>query len=60
MSPPVDAERTEFRKADNPIVEGGARGVFGAGSVKVKVCTVEAGWRVEAIISTSRGNESYS
>ena len=36
----------------------GASGVDGAGSVKVNVCTVEAGCRVEAMISTSRVNES--
>lgn len=36
----------------------GASGVLGAGRVKVKVCIVEAGWRVDAITSTSRVNES--
>lgn len=36
----------------------GARGVDGAGSVKVKLCTVEAGCSVDAMISTSRVNES--
>lgn len=38
--------------------ETGARGTFGAGKLKVKVWTVEAGWRVDAIISTSRVKES--
>ena len=48
--------RTEARSKS---VEGlGARGVLGAGSVKVNVCTVEAGWRVDATISTSRVKES--
>ena len=37
----------------------GASGVEGAGSVKEKVCTVDAGCSVEAMISTSRVNESY-
>ena len=36
----------------------GARGVAGAGRVKVNVWTVDAGWRVEAMISTSRVKES--
>ena len=36
----------------------GARGVDGAGNVKVKLCTVEAGCSVDAMISTSRVNES--
>lgn len=52
------AVRTEVRS--RPTSEGtGARGVEGAGSVKVKVWTVLAGWRVEAIISISRGKESW-
>lgn len=37
----------------------GASGVAGAGSVYVNVCTVDAGCSVDAMISTSRGNESY-
>ena len=37
----------------------GASGVDGAGSVNVNVCTVEAGCRVEAMISTSRGKDSW-
>lgn len=37
----------------------GARGVLGAGRVKVKVWMVDAGWRVEAITSTSRVKESF-
>ena len=36
----------------------GAKGVEGAGSVNVKLCTVEAGCSVDAMISTSRVNES--
>lgn len=36
----------------------GAKGVEGAGRLKVKVCTVEAGCNVEAMISTSRGKDS--
>lgn len=36
----------------------GARGVLGAGRVKVKVWMVDAGWRVEAMTSTSRVKES--
>lgn len=56
LSAAVDVERTELRRAS---VEGGASGVLlGAGRVKVKVCTVDAGCRVDAIISTSRVNES--
>lgn len=46
-------------EARNRSPEGvGARGVVGAGSVKVKVWTVEAGCKVEAMISTSRVKES--
>ena len=41
-------------------VEGlGARGVEGAGRLNVKLCTVDAGCRVEAMISTSRGKDSW-
>ena len=48
--------RTEARSTS---VDGlGASGVDGAGSVNVKLCTVDAGWRVDAMISTSRVNES--
>ena len=48
--------RTDARRRS---VDGlGASGVEGAGSVKVKLCTVEAGWSVEAMISTSRVKES--
>jgi hypothetical protein len=38
--------------------EAGARGALGAGRLKVKVWTVEAGWRVDAMISTSRVKDS--
>lgn len=34
--------------------------MFGVGRVKVNVWTVDAGWRVEAITSTSRVKESYN
>ena len=52
------AVRTEPLR--RPMSEGaGARGVDGAGRVKVKVCMVLAGWSVEAMISTSRGKESW-
>lgn len=37
----------------------GARGVEGAGRLNEKVCTVDAGCNVEAIISTSLGKDSY-
>lgn len=48
--------RTDARRRS---VDGlGASGVEGAGRVKVKLWTVEAGWRVDAMISTSRVNES--
>lgn len=50
--------KTEFRRAERPIVEGGAKGVLGAGKVNVNVCTVEAGCSVDAMISTSRVKES--
>lgn len=36
----------------------GASGVVGAGRLNVNVCTVDAGCRVEAMISTSRVKES--
>ena len=36
----------------------GASGVDGAGNVNVKLCTVEAGCSVDAIISTSRVKDS--
>jgi len=49
-------DRTDARRRS--AWEAGARGAFGAGRLKVKVWTVEAGWRVEAIISTSRVKES--
>ena len=55
----VEEESTELRMPESPIVEGGARGVEEGGRLKVKVCTVDAGWRVEAMISTSRVKESY-
>jgi hypothetical protein len=50
-------ERTEARRRSPECV--GASGVFGAGRVKVKVWIVEAGWRVDAITSTSRVKESW-
>ncbi len=49
---------TELRMPESPMVDGGARGVELGGRVKVKVCTVEAGCKVEAMISTSRVKES--
>lgn len=39
----VEDERTEFLRPERASVEGGARGVDGAGSVNVKLCTVDAG-----------------
>jgi hypothetical protein len=39
--------------------EVGAKGVLGAGRVNVKVWTVDAGCRVDAMTSTSRVNESW-
>ena len=48
--------RTDARRRSPEGV--GARGVFGAGKVKVNVWMVDAGWRVEAMTSTSRVNES--
>lgn len=53
----VVEERTDARRRS--VDADGARGVEGAGSANVKVCTVEAGCRVEAMISTSRGNDSW-
>ena len=48
--------KTEARRTS---VEGlGARGVEGAGRVNVKLWTVDAGCKVDAMISTSRVNES--
>ena len=48
--------RTEARRTS---VEGlDASGVEGAGSVNVKLCTVDAGCRVDAMISTSRVKDS--
>ncbi len=48
--------KTEARRTS---VEGlGARGVDGAGRLNVKLWTVDAGCRVDAMISTSRVNES--
>ena len=52
----VFEERTEARRRS--VDADGASGVDGAGVVKVKVCTVEAGCKVDAMISTSRGNDS--
>ena len=47
---------TDARKRS---VEGDdARGVDGAGKLKVKLWTVDAGCSVDAMISTSRVNES--
>ena len=54
----VEVVKTEFLRAESPRVDGGAKGVLGAGRVKVNVCTVDAGCSVDAIISTSRVNES--
>ena len=51
------ADKTDERK--RPIEEEGASGVEGAGSVNEKVCTVDAGWSVEAIISTSRVKDNW-
>ena len=54
----VEVVKTEFLRAESPRLDGGAKGVLGAGRVKVNVCTVDAGCSVDAIISTSRVNES--
>ena len=54
----VEVVKTEFLRAEGPRVEGGVKGVLGAGRIKVKACTVDAGCSVDAIISTSRVNES--
>lgn len=49
--------RTEARRRS--VDADGASGVDGAGVVKVKVWTVDAGCSVDAMISTSRTNDSW-
>ena len=56
----VEVDRIDVRILLRAMVEGGARGVLGAGKVNVKVCMVEAGCSVEAMISTSRVKESLN
>jgi hypothetical protein len=48
--------RTDVRRRSPEGV--GARGVLGAGNVNVNVWMVEAGWSVDAMISTSLVKES--
>lgn len=49
--------KTDARKRS--VEADGASGVDGAGRVKLRVWTVDAGCNVEAMISTSRGNDSW-